>query len=238
MQRFLLTIILIFSSLMTISVQQVMAQALPAFEAINAVLEGVAEGSVAWGDYDGDGDLDVLLTGRNASGQGISQVYRNNGDNTFTDINAGLAGVSFSSVAWGDYDGDGDLDILLTGFSASSRISQVYRNDGGDNFTAISAGLEGVSFSSVAWGDYDGDGDLDILLTGQAASGRISRVYRNNGDNTFEDINAGLEGVGFSSVAWGDYDGDGDLDILLTGQAASGRISRVYRNNGDNTFED
>ncbi len=239
MQKFLLTIILFFSSWMTISVHQVKAQGLPAFEEIPTVLEGVTDGSVAWGDYDGDGDLDVLLTGRNASGQGISQVYRNNGDNTFTDINAGLAGVSFSSVAWGDYDGDGDLDILLTGFSASSRISQVYRNDGGDNFTAISAGLEGVSFSSVAWGDYDGDGDLDILLTGQAASGRISRVYRNNGDNTFEDINAGLEGVGFSSVAWGDYDGDGDLDILLSGQNSSGQIiSRVYRNNGDNTFED
>uniref|UniRef100_UPI001CF83D1D FG-GAP-like repeat-containing protein n=1 Tax=Penaeicola halotolerans TaxID=2793196 RepID=UPI001CF83D1D len=209
------------------------------FTAINAGLEGVIVSSAAWGDYDGDGDLDILITGRNASGQPISKVYRNNGDDTFTAINAGLEGLWYASVAWGDYDGDGDLDILLTGRNASNqRISRVYRNNGDETFTAIDAGLEGVDFGSVAWGDYDGDGDLDILITGRNASGQpISKVYRNNGDDTFTAINAGLEGVYVSSAAWGDYDGDGDLDILLTGQDASNQpISRVYRNNGDDTF--
>ena len=57
----------------------------------------------------------------------------------FTDINAGLPGVSQSSVAWADYDEDGDLDMLLTGLSGSSPISRVYRNTGGV-FTDIGAG--------------------------------------------------------------------------------------------------
>ena len=77
-----------------------------------------------------------------------------------------LTGVNNSSVAWGDYDDDGDLDILLTGYDGSNTlVAKVYRNDGGV-FVDIGAGLTGVNYSSVAWGDYDNDGDLDILLTG------------------------------------------------------------------------
>ena len=69
-------------------------------------------------------------------------------------------------VAWGDYDNDGDLDILLAGYTESAYVSKVYRNDGGGAFTDIGAALTGVRDCSVAWGDYDNDGDLDILLAG------------------------------------------------------------------------
>ncbi len=68
----------------------------------------------------------------------------------------------------------------------------------------------------MAWGDYDNDGDLDILLTGDTGTEIISRVYRNDGE-TFADISAPLPGVKLGSVAWGDYDNDGDLDVLLSG---------------------
>jgi hypothetical protein len=77
--------------------------------------------------------------------------------------------VAYGSVAWGDVDNDGDLDILLTGSSVCGFVAKVYRNDGGaptPTFTDIGAGLTGVSYSAAAWGDYDNDGDLDILLTG------------------------------------------------------------------------
>ena len=84
---------------------------------------------MAWGDYDNDGDLDILLTGDHGSGGRVAKVYRNDGGGTFTDIGAGLTGVYDSSVAWGDYDNDGDLDILLTGYSGSGKVAKVYRND-------------------------------------------------------------------------------------------------------------
>jgi hypothetical protein len=207
------------------------------FTDINAGLPGVDKSSVAWGDYDNDGDLDILLTGFTGSDR-IARVYQN----TALDFTVAytLPGVQESSVAWGDYDNDGDLDILLTGCSnngCSSRIAQVYQNtvNAGGAFTATHT-LTGVQESSVAWGDYDNDGDLDILLSGNTGSGRIARVYENtvNASGGFTDISAGLPGVRYSSVAWGDYDNDGDLDILLTGCAdgdCDTRIAQVYRNN-------
>jgi len=204
----------------------------------SAVLTGVYRGSVAWGDYDNDGDLDILLTGLDNDDIRVSKVYRNNGNGTFTDIGAGLTGVNRGSVAWGDYDNDGDLDILLTGQDNDDiRVSKVYRNDGGtfEEDTAASDVLTGVSHSSVAWGDYDNDGDLDILLTGWGnSSGYVSKMYRNDG-GTFTDTVASdvLTAVRTSSVTWGDYDNDGDLDILLTGNNHVARVvyvSEVYRN--------
>ena len=205
------------------------------FTDINAGLSDVRLSSVAWGDYDNDGDLDILLTGAGSSR--VAKVYRND-DGTFSDISAGLTPVQQSDVAWGDYDNDGDLDILLTGLdSGNNYVAKVYRNDAG-TFSDISAGLTGVRASSVAWGDYDNDGDLDILLTGQGSDANgVAKVYRNDA-GTFNDISAGLTEVQQSRVAWGDYDNDGDLDILLTGQDdASNRVTKVYQNDGG-TFND
>ena len=139
-------------------------------------------GSAAWGDYDRDGDPDVLLTGaQHDSGYlAFTRIYRNDGE-VFVDIEADLPGVFDSSVAWGDYDSDGDLDILLTGTqdgSGSGAVTGVYRNDGG-NFTHIGVALPAVFYSSVAWGDYDGDDDLDILLSGYTGDRLVTEIYRN-----------------------------------------------------------
>jgi PKD repeat protein len=204
------------------------------FTAQTSIFPRVAQSSAAWGDYDNDGDLDFILTGLSGAGQ-LSKIYRNNGDNSFTEQNGiVLSGVVESAVTWGDYDNDGDLDILVTGSSNYLIISQIYRNNGDNTFTwQEDITLVGVENGSTAWGDYDNDGDLDILLTGTTISGDTSIVYRNNNDNSFTlQTSINLAGVSGSSVAWGDYDNDGDLDILLTGSG----ISRIYRNNGDNSF--
>ena len=217
---------------------------IPPFVSLNTGLPVVDymffHATAAWGDYDNDGRLDLLLTGFTTAGM-IAQVWRNNGDGTFTNINAGLPVLYGSSVAWGDYDNDGRLDILLSGYPASptAPITQIWRNNGAGTFTNINAGLPGVSFGSVAWGDYDNDGRLDVLLSGIDSTGTnyITQVWRNNGDGTFSNINAGLPGVAYGSVAWGDYDNDGWLDILLTGETANGAfISQVWHNNGNGTF--
>lgn len=223
-----------------VEIPRVLAPNMPAdnpFTDISAGLVGVYYSSVAWGDYNNDDLLDVLITGYSGSSS-VSRIYRNNGDGSFTDIMAGLTGVYYSSAAWGDYDNDGRLDILLTGFSSTGPIARVYRNNGNGFFTYVDAGLTGVYFSSVAWGDYDRDGRLDILLTGSTGSASIARVYRNNGDGTFSDINAGLTGVNYGTVAWGDYNNDGRLDILMTGYTGSVYIAQVHRNNGNGTFTD
>ena len=104
----------------------------------------------------------------------------------FDDISAALTGVDQGSVAWGDYDGDGDLDILLTGDTGSAYVTEVWRNDGGGSFSQASTAPTGVNWSDAAWGDYDNDGDLDILLAGYTAgSTQVTEVWRNDGGGSF-----------------------------------------------------
>ena len=82
-------------------------------------------------------------------------------------------------------------------------------------------------------------GILIYYLTGQEVNKNpIAIIYRNNGNNTFtEQTGSVLIGVSNSSVAWGDYDNDGNLDILLTGKNSEGTIiSKIYHNNGNNSF--
>jgi hypothetical protein len=205
-------------------------------------LPGVYLSSVAWGDYDNDGRLDFLLTGRTENFSLVSQLWRNTGSG-FTDVTAsvapGLPGVFGSSVAWGDYDNDGRLDFLLTGSSSSSPVSQLWRNTGNgftNVTTSVAPGLSGVDGSSVAWGDYDNDGRLDLLLAGRTENfSLVSQLWRNTGSgftNVTASVAPGLPGVYGPSVAWGDYDNDGRLDFLLTGFTnGSGIVSQLWRNN-------
>ncbi|MFQ5823329.1 MAG: FG-GAP-like repeat-containing protein [bacterium] len=151
----------------------------------------------------------------------------------FTDINAQLIGVMSGSVRWGDYDNDGDLDLLLMGRTTTEGfdpITKIYRNENGI-FLDSGISLPNLWDGEAEWGDYDNDGDLDILLTGATGpvgdTQPISKVFRND-QGDFVDIDAGLTGASSSSVAWGDYDNDGDLDIILTGRGTSSTL--IYQN--------
>ena len=201
------------------------------------VLTGVSHSSVAWGDYNDDGYVDILLTGYSTT-EPVSEIYKNNGDGSFTkQTSISLTGVSDGSVAWGDYNNDGNLDIILAGNTDSEKVSKIYKNNGDETFSEqTSISLTGVYDGSVVWGDYNNDGTLDILLTGYTGNDIISKIYKNNGDGTFsEQKSIYLTGMASSSVAWGDYDNDGDLDILLTGLAWSNDtgvpVSKIYKNN-------
>jgi VCBS repeat protein len=203
------------------------------FVSVDTALPGVSNGSAEWGDYDGDGDLDVLIAGWDGA-QPIARIYRNDGIGRFTDIHAGLPGVSSSAAAWGDYDNDGDLDLALVGSGQTARVAKIFRNDSTNRFTDIGAGLTPASGGSVAWGDADDDGDLDLLITGQAEGfGLVAAIYRNDGAGVFTDTHAALTGVQSGSAAWGDYDDDGDLDLVLIGSALNFRVASVYRNDAE-----
>jgi hypothetical protein len=199
----------------------------------NAGLPNYTLNSLAWGDYDNDGQLDILSSG--PPGSGGSRVYRNTGSG-FSNSFSALPDVSFGSTAWGDFDADGKLDILIAGATAfsnglvSAAVAQVWRNTG-SGFTNINAGLPGVAQGSVAWGDYDNDGRLDILLCGtNTSAGPITQIWRNSGSG-FTNINAGLTGVYQGSAAWGDYDNDSRLDVVLIGgDVNKTAVSQVWRN--------
>lgn len=201
------------------------------FQDFNAGLIAVKFGAADFGDYDNDGDLDIFLTGRDASNSRISRLYRNNGAGSFSQVLVSIPGFDVSSVTWIDYDLDADLDLLISGNNGTSRKTSLYRNDGDARFVEVGSGLVNVDWGSSAFGDFDNDGDPDLLLIGLGESTAQARVYRNN-NGSFSDINAALQGAGHGQGAWGDYDNDGLLDILIVGLSDGGGSARVYRNTG------
>ena len=202
-------------------------------------LPDVQSGSVSWGDYNNDGLLDLFITGNTVrtGSAPISQLYVNDGNGNFYNSNLDFIGVYISSAKWGDYNNDGNLDIIISGYTGSSYITQLYKNTGSNTFTPV-ANIIGLGYSSLDWGDYDNDGDLDLVICGLAGSTRYTRVYRNNGDDTFSyQSTFGLKNVYAGEVIWGDINGDGNLDIFLTGQQTSSSfVSTIYYNNGNNSF--
>ncbi|MBV5333859.1 VCBS repeat-containing protein, partial [bacterium] len=149
----------------------------------------LAGGSASWCDFDHDRDLDLLITGFNEYLEPQTTIFSNLGNMEFMDVEPALIGASLATAAWGDYDNDGEADILLTGQNVGCGIlsSMVYHNEGSTLFTDINADLDGAERGSAAWGDYDNDGDLDILISGITGSGTpATRLYANNaGSNMF-----------------------------------------------------
>ncbi|HMB91345.1 MAG TPA: FG-GAP-like repeat-containing protein, partial [Rhodothermales bacterium] len=152
------------------------------------------------------------------------------------DTEAGLIPVFESASAWGDYDNDGDLDVVLTGLTEAEdgsfiRAAQLYNNDNGP-FISVQTDIMAVSRGSVAWGDYDNDGDLDLVVTGIVNDSRssICYLYRND-QGDFIQIDHEFPGIADGQAIWGDYDTDGDLDLLIAGDAQTGLSKmHLYRN--------
>jgi hypothetical protein len=194
-------------------------------------LTGVSYGSSAFGDYDNDGDLDILITGFSDNGK-IAKVYRNTAGSFTEDTAIKLTGVSYSSSIFADYDNDNDLDLLMTGYTGSERIARVYNNTGCSFTEDTAIAITGVSESSSTFVDYDNDGDLDILITGYDGSERFAIIYQNTGGSFSEATDINLTGVDYGKASFGDYDNDGDLDILISGYDGINRIAKVYQNTG------
>jgi hypothetical protein len=213
---------------------------------------GLQYSAVVWGDYDNDGDLDVLTSGEASGSTRQLRVYKNNGNGTMDpaqiEVDTAGGGLQSGGVAWGDYDNDGDLDVLASGGTASTRELRIYKNNGNGTIDASQIEVDGegggLSGGGVAWGDYDGDGDLDVLASGGQTSGSTKelRIYKNNGNGTMDATQIELDtaggGVWYGGVAWGDYDSDGDLDVLVSGtDGSSSRQLRIYKNNGNGTMD-
>ncbi|MGD8415346.1 MAG: DNRLRE domain-containing protein, partial [Candidatus Latescibacterota bacterium] len=205
---------------------------------IPGIKQEFSSGSVAWADYDNDGDLDLSLAGYTGSSY-LTRIYVNDGTGAFTDSVTTLPNLRYASLAWGDYDNDGDLDLFIQGTHGVTVYSHLYRNDGG--MLVLDQTISPAIYGGTAdWADWDGDGDLDLLTTGSTGAARRTYFHRNDG-GTFTNLgNRGLPDVCYSDVAWADYDRDGDLDLALVGQANLPSVqnyTRIYSNDGDGNLE-
>ena len=194
-------------------------------------------------DFDGDGVLDLITSTWDPCGP--LQAFRGDGRGGFEDTGEawGLSGqLGGLNLIHADYDGDGRLDLfVLRGawLLEEGRIrNSLLRNElGGDagRFVDITeaAGLAEPAYptQAAAWGDYDGDGDLDLYVGNEASEAHeyASQLFRNLGDGTFDDVaaEAGVSNLRYAKgVAWGDVDNDGDLDLYVSNFGAN----RLYVN--------
>jgi len=195
---------------------------------------GVGPVSVALGDLDGDGDLDMAVA--NMYSQDTS-VLLNNGDGTFATQVRYAAGNTPTGIALGDLDGDGDLDMAVSNlgqFGVTDGETSVLLNNGDGTFATQTRYAAGNFSAFIALGDLDGDNDLDMVVINY--EGDMS-VLLNNGDGTF--ATQTRIPVDVESVALGDLDGDGDLDMAVSNFSLFGVIdgtTSVLLNNGDGTF--
>lgn len=207
-----------------------------------ALTPGFLNSTAVWGDYNNDGRLDILAVGRRYFGGLLEpRVFRNNGNNSFQELGLLFAAPPVSgmqesdgAVAWGDYDNDGRLDVVLTGTTNGNydgAVAQIWRYTTNGYVLNTNVTLTNVVESSVAWGDYDNDGWLDLLVTGVEPNfNAVAQVWRNTGNGSFVNINAGLPGIAWSRGTWGDYDNDGRLDILMAGYWPVGTRGVVFKN--------
>ncbi|MCB9850348.1 MAG: VCBS repeat-containing protein [Phycisphaerales bacterium] len=179
--------------------------------------------SASLADIDNDGDLDLFFQGAT----GAQQLFRNNfigtGSLDFTNISSQLpAGLTSSwSACWGDYDGDGDVDVFI-GKSNSGVTGTVLRNDGIAGFTdtSVAVGLDDPGFhQNVAWSDIDGDLDLDLVLAMEGPE--LNEIYIQVTSNSFIPVGASVgfqQPLGYKAygMAIGDSDGDGDMDVYIS----------------------
>lgn len=229
-------------------------------------------GGVAAFDYNGDGLADLYFTNgapipalEKASPEDWNRLYRNEGGMRFSDVTgeAGVAGTGYDmGAAAGDYDNDGDIDLLVAGVF---RLT-LYRNRGDGSFedATAEAGLASRDWSVAAgWFDYDNDGLADLFVVNYARWSLAfdtfcgdkrrnlraycdpqqlppiaNRLYRNQGDGTFADVTqaagiAGHLGRGMS-VAFADADGNGAIDALV----ANDNVPNFLFLNGGGVFEE
>ncbi len=173
-------------------------------------------GSINWGDFDNDNDLDLLVTGlgwNEARDDYVTTVFRNDAG-TFVDAGINLPGLVESDGKWGDYDNDGDLDIVLAGSNFNDQYnSYIYQNTNGE-FTDIGAQSVDIRHPHITWVDYDTDHDLDLIISGlNNLDDYIPKFFKNE-NGTFVDTAIQLPST-WEDIVSRDYDKDGDPDLLF-----------------------
>jgi len=197
-----------------------------------------------WGDFDGDGKLDLYLSGGEDPGYQPDAILWNNGDGTFS-LDTKTTGQPARGVTAADFDNDNDMDIYVSHYRLEPNI--LWRNDGYRNFNdkAFEYGVSGVAHTiGSSWGDLDSDGYLDLFVGNFSHFGQQTpRFLKNIGSVSyyFQD-NSAIANLtwreSYATPALGDFDNDSDLDIFLTSVATNNPNdeSVLLRNDGGWTF--
>ncbi|MFC2124113.1 FG-GAP-like repeat-containing protein, partial [Bacteroidota bacterium] len=188
-------------------------------------------------DLNNDSYPDIIISGE--GDPQITIIYKNNGDDTFVEIEHNITPSRWGDIEIVDIDNDKDFDILLmTGNDSYNLV--LYENVGDFQFTE-KIFVNNIFSVLIDAGDFDNDGDMDIMYNEQGInSGEVNLVIlENTGDGTFYNRDFNLEGISWGSVKWFDYDNNGWLDIIVSGNDLyQNPVSKIYHNNNGLSFDE
>lgn len=202
------------------------------FTEIDAGLVGIMRGKAAFGDINVDGFPDIIVCGLSANGP-VTRLYLNN-QGRFSSLTNHFKGLKNADAVFADLDNDKWPDLIISGENTAGRpATRLFKNLQNNMFAEVSTpGIRQLLNCTIDVADYDVDGDLDLVMTGESLERPYAIVYQNQGQFLFTDIMAGLPGVSAGTARWGDYDNDGDPDLFVSGlDVCYNFIGQIYRNN-------
>ena len=205
-------------------------------EIFPGALHGLTQASLLWVDLNNDGLKDLVMTGKGNDEIKVSQVFKNTGGGFSEMDNTNFAGVIFGSLAASDFDLDGDFDLAIAGLSDSGGITTVYLNQPSGFEIAYTGQLDNMSDGALAVADFNSDGRPDLFLSGLNNGTPVAKLYQNTGLAFSEVFPGSFSGLINNAMAWGDYDNDGDLDILTSGEIAPENFVTILYENVDTNF--
>jgi hypothetical protein len=205
------------------------------FEDLKPGFPPIYRGRCDWGDYNNDGLLDILMTGSENG-----KIYKNQNNDSFIDISLQLPKLKNSSADWGDFNNDNFLDFAIAGVleNDSTCITKVFQNMQNDVFAELPYDFPGIQNGFVKWFDRDNDGKLELIISGENTEQKpITKIYTNIDSGLIAEVPSNLENLKNSNGSFADYNEDGFLDLILTGNDGIDRRTIIYKNENGSFVE-